>query len=481
MRVITTVAQRFFAHKFVSKGMAVLLLVYIVALGAISYERWHAYEHQQEERCEHQESDRKSWESNPDKHPHRMAHFGAFAFRTQHPLSIFDAGIESYMGNVVFLEAHKQNTANFSEASLSTGLVRFGDLHIAMLLYLILPLFIFFIGFDALTRERELRTLKLMYIQGAELRDIVLGKALGLFMGAALFFVPALIVLWAIASLDIPAIGAETVLRIVLLSGVYVLFFAVLCLITVLVSAWSKTSNQSLLTMLGFWLLFFIVVPKVAQSIGSAVYPAPAKLAFKRAIEEEVVALGNPHDVQDPHFDKMKDSLYRIYKVSDITELPFNFGGWLAGWGERMTSAIHAEHQAKLMNTYRRQNAFAYYLSVINPHLAMRELSMALSGTDFDTYDNFLLQAEQYRYDLATYMAELQTKYVNPKTTSGGTEGKKNAVSREEFKRFRAFEYRFQSVGAVLRSQALPIVSLILMFVVLIGLAHRSDKYFSVS
>jgi len=63
---------------------------------------------------------RERWEANPDKHPHRMAHYGYVAFREQHPLSFFDRGLDSYVGNAVFLEAHRQNTVNFSTASLST-------------------------------------------------------------------------------------------------------------------------------------------------------------------------------------------------------------------------------------------------------------------------------------------------------------------------------------------------------------------------
>lgn len=479
--IIKTVAQRYFAHKFMSWGMAVLLCVYFVALAGVTIDRWQAYEHQQHERVEHQHRDRESWESNPDKHPHRMAHFGAFAFRQSHPLSIFDAGLETYIGNVVYLEAHKQNTANFSEASLSTGLVRFGDLHLAMLLYLILPLFIFFIGFDALTRERELRTLKLMYIQGAELRDIILGKALGLFMGASLFFVPALVVLWSMNMLEVPNMGQETLLRVVLLSVAYILFFVVLSLITILVSARSKTSSQSLLTLLGFWLLFFVVMPKVAQSVGAAIHPAPAKLAFKKAVEDEVVALGNPHNASDPSFVAMKDSILRAHGVDDIRDLPFNFGGWLIGWGERRTSEIHAAHQARLMSVYRRQDALSHYLSLVNPYLAIKSLSTALSGTDFDTYDSFLLQAEQYRMDLALRMAKLQELYVNPKNISGGTEGKKNAVSSDNFKQFKAFEYHYLPVQDLLRGQIVPIMALLVMLVVLGIIVMRSHRYFSVS
>jgi ABC-2 type transport system permease protein len=55
-----------------------------------------------------------------------MAHYGYLVFRIGHPLNIFDNGLDDYLGNVIFLEAHKQNTANLSEAGSSGTLLRFG-------------------------------------------------------------------------------------------------------------------------------------------------------------------------------------------------------------------------------------------------------------------------------------------------------------------------------------------------------------------
>lgn len=459
------------------------MLVLLIALASVvfttAYIQWRSFDQQQHLRQHSQEEDRKSWESNPDKHPHRMAHFGAFAFRVQHPLSIIETGLETYMGNVVYLEAHKQNTANFSEASLSTGLVRFGDLSVGMLTYLVLPLFIFFVGHDAVTREREQSTLKLIYIQGAELREIVLGKSLGLFAGALLFSLPSLIALLSVSLVYSPAEG-DVLSRALLIVGAYLIFLAVISLWTVFVSSWSRSSSQSLLTLLGLWLLLFIVLPKVAQSVGSAVYPAPSKLLFRKAIEEEVAAFGDPHNAQDPHFDKLKDSLKQAYQVSDIKDLPFNFGGYLAALGEKNSSAVYARHQKALMQTYRQQASLSAYLSLINPYLAIKQVSMGLSGTDFETYDNYLLQAETYRFALATHMADLQTKYVNPKNVSGGTEGKKNAVSREEFLRFPPFEYHYYPLGRVLADQRLALTSLGVMLILSLALAFQARKFFTI-
>lgn len=304
-----------------------------------------------------------------------------------------------------------------------------------------------------------------------------MGKTLGLFAGAALFFVPALAILWAMQSLDVPSLHQETLTRIVLLTAVYLLYFFVLCLISVLVSAWCKKSVQSLLGLLGFWLIFFVVVPKVAQTAGAVVYPNPSKIAFKQAIEQAILKVGDSHNPNDPYFQGVKDSLLRAYGVDSVSQLPFNFGGYVMGLGERLTSNIHAEHQRRLANTYRKQNSITHYCALLNPYLAIKELSMSLSGTDFETYDDYLLQAEAYRYELTTYMAKLQERYVDPKWM-GGSEGKRNAINREEFRRFKPFTYQFPSVSKIFRLHYLPLLSLLLTCLVLLVVVIRSSNLF---
>ncbi len=467
--IIWATSRHLLRRKFFTPGVLCLLALYLLSHGYVTWERWQSYQHQREMRLERQRADRESWESNPDKHPHRMAHFGAFAFRQPHPLSIFDSGLENYMGNVIFLEAHKQNTANFSEASLSTGLVRFGTLDAGMLLGLILPLFVFFIGYDVVSREREGRTLMLMHVQGASMRDILLGKSLGLWLGSALFFVPALGLMWLTLLLDEPTMGHETLLRLALLTGSYLAFFAVLALATVLVSAWSATSNHALLSLLGGWLILFVVLPRSAEAIGSSLSPSPSKLAFKEAIEAEVIQGGDPHNPNDPHFAAIRDSLLRAYQVDDVKELPFNYGGYLMGLGEERTSTIYAKHQAQLTDTYRAQSRLSYYLSTLSPYMALRQISSGLSGTDFETYNGFLLQSEDYRYTLAQYMNRLQMEHIASHAL-GSTEGRINVVSRDKFLAMPEFAFRYTTVGEILRSEALPLLALGGMLVGLMAL-----------
>ena len=88
MGVLQLIAWQFLKICLKSKAIYLLFGITVVLLVFAAYTgvRYHDQNHF---RTDHQEMARESWEANPDKHPHRMAHFGTFAFRLKHPLSIF--------------------------------------------------------------------------------------------------------------------------------------------------------------------------------------------------------------------------------------------------------------------------------------------------------------------------------------------------------------------------------------------------------
>ncbi len=477
-KVVLLIAKQFFKKTFSNKGLLALLSTFILVLVYITVSGWSAFEANHDVVEHHEDKARKSWEDNPDKHPHRMAHFGTFAFRLQHPLSIFDSGIESYTGNSIFLEAHKQHTANFSEASLATGLVRFGDLNIAMLLQLILPLIIFFIGYSSITFEKENGTLKIYYTQGVRMKEILLGKSLGLFLIASLFFVPAMLAMWSISIFEHEIANSAVIARAAIITLSYLVFYLILCGVTVLVSGRSANSNKALLTLLGGWLLFFIIIPKTAQVVGGSVYPNPSKIEFSAAIEEEVSKQGDSHDPDDPYFNGIRDSILKVHNVTDVKDLPFNYSGFIMSKGEEQTAKIYNVEQAKLIQTYKNQNSITNGLVIINPYLAIKNLSMSLSATDFETYVNFLLQTEDYRYKQSQYMNELQMKFISNKAKS--SEGKVHVIDREYWKSAPKFSYEFITVSATLKNQLLALISLILWSIVAFVLMIKFSNRFKI-
>ncbi|GAB2793008.1 DUF3526 domain-containing protein [Rhabdobacter roseus] len=433
------------------------LLVGFVAVYT-AWVEWATFRQQRTIQRHYQQEARRDWLNNPDKHPHRMAHYGHYAFRPRSPLSLFDTGMDRFLGNAVYLEAHKQNTVNFSEAGFSTGLLRFGDISLAMLLQVLLPLLIFFLGAGSVAADRENGTLKLLLSQGISGLDVLVGKSLGLFAVSLMLFGPLLLLaagLWLAALPGVPT--GDEALRFGLLILFYGLYLVLFCVVTVLVSASSRTTKIALVSLIGIWLMSTIVLPRASQALGSYVYRLPSKTQFQTAIQADISQEGDSHNPDDPHYRALKDSLLRAYEVESVEQLPFNYSGYVMAEGEKISADIYNRHYNNLLDRFEQQNQFARVVSFLDPYLALKNLSMALSGTDFSRYVDFQQQAETYRYALAQKMNDLQISYVSNKKL-GPTE-KAYSIDRKYWQEVPDFVYRPSAVFPVLRGEWVSLAS----------------------
>ena len=53
-----------------------------------------------------------AFDGAPARHPHRMVHYCHFVFRPLPALAAFDPGGDAFTGNTIYLEGHRQNSAN---------------------------------------------------------------------------------------------------------------------------------------------------------------------------------------------------------------------------------------------------------------------------------------------------------------------------------------------------------------------------------
>lgn len=463
-RVIYLLAAQLWKDAFRSKVMWVALGLMAFLLFFSTYSGWEHYHDLNHSRTIIQNEVQESWENNPDKHPHRMAHYGSFALRLKHVLSVFDLGMENFVGNAVFLEAHKQNTVNFSEASMSTGLLRFGEVSLAMLLKVIVPLLIFYLGFATLAREREEGTLKLLIGQGIKRREIVFGKWFGLWGLSLLFLLAVFLVVLTFVLFESPdGMFGDSIARFMILVLSYVLFFGILSALTIWVSASSKTAKGALVKLLGIWLLFTIILPKSLQALGYYLFPTPSKIELETAVEHDLIQQGDSHNPDDPHFKALKDSVLAVHQVSNVNDLPFNYSGFIMAQGEKLSTEIYREHQRQLYDVYRQQNDLERYSAFVNPYTAIKNLSMAFSATDFRSFLHFKEKAEAYRYRLAQEMNQLQMDLI-PNSGKAGP----NVISNTYWKEFPPFEYHFLAVSQVLREELLSICALLLWSVLVV-------------
>lgn len=407
-------------------------------------------------RQRYQETVRTNWLEQPDRHPHRSAHYGYLAFRPKSPLSFFDSGVDSFTGTSIFLEAHKQNTANFSEARHSNGLLRFGELNLALILQTLVPLLIFFLGFSAISGEKESGILRLMLSQGVSWREILIGKSAGILSVISALLIPLLLIslgLWLV--LNNFQISSDSWVRLAFLLVGYAVYFIVCAAIAVAVSALTKTSRSSLITLIVIWIAFWIVVPRATQNIGASIYPTPSKSEFDKLLETDLAREGDSHNPNDPKFAKLKEEVLAKYNVKEVEDLPFNYGGFVMGQAEEISSAIFRKHYGELLQKFKMQNRAAEITSLFNPYLAIRHFSMATAGSDFTAFENFGWQAEEFRFNMIQKLNDLHTNQIKAENDRA------QKVSRQIWQEFPKFEYQEPTIFESLGKQVLAVFSVV--------------------
>ncbi|MFC3562714.1 ABC transporter permease [Pedobacter jamesrossensis] len=474
--IIKIIAKQTFKSAITNKATLAFTVLLGLSLCLATYVGWQNFKQQNNQRVHYKEVVRAQWLAKPDKHPHRMAHYGYLAFREKHELSFFDFGIESFAGVSIFLEAHKQNTVNFSEAGFSNGMLRFGEISVAMVLQLLVPLLIFFLGYNSISAERETGTLKIILCQNVSWKQLLWGKTLGIISVCLSIFIPIVlltILLWA--SLSNWEITADSAIRLLILILSYSIYFFIVSVIAVLVSAFQRSSKSALIILLSCWIFFLIIMPRLTQAIGVKLHPTPSKIEFADAVADDIHKQGDSHNPNDLHYASIKDSLLKVYKVNDVKKLPFNYGGYIMAEGEKITSKIYSNHQKTLNKTFDKQNGITTIAGFLNPYLAVKNISMALTGSDFKTYVDFQEQAENYRYGLAQKMNKLQIDKIS--NISPGEKGKPHSISRANWSQQPDFNYHFSKVNSVLGNELLPLISQLCWLVAAILLLQYSSNW----
>lgn len=341
----------------------------------------------------------------PARHPHRMVHYGHFVFRPLPALAAFDPGVDSFTGNTIFLEGHRQNSANFGDVRQSSLLARFGQLTPAFVLQVLAPLVLVFIGFGAIAREREQGTLRVLAAHGAGALAMLGGKAAALGLVAAIMLAPA-----AAAMAWLVAAGGAPLLPTAILLAAYAGYLALWVLAIVTISSLFAHARSSLVALLGLWTLTTILLPRVAPDIALAANPLPTRLETDIAIQRDLRETGDSHDPDDPYFAEFRASVLERYGVDDVADLPVNYSGLLAMEGEALTSRMFDRYAERQFSEQRQQGATALAFGLLSPAIALRDLSMAVAGTDLEGHRQFLIQAEAYRFDIVQRLNQLQAE-----------------------------------------------------------------------
>lgn len=381
-----------------------LLLALTLAASLVSYEQMRAVS---SDRAHFQQTADTQWNSQPDRHPHRVVHYGHYVFKPLGPLAFFDFGVDPYTGHTLFLEGHRQNSANFSEAGQSSVLLRFGQLTAAFVLQVLTPLLIVFLAFGSVAREREQGQLRLLMSQGASGAAVVTAKLIAHGAVALLLALPAFAALAAI-SISEPGHG----LQAATMAGGYIVYLLLWSTLAVLVSAMSRRSRDALLALVGLWIASVVVVPRVLADAAARSIERPTRIETESAMAQQLAALGDSHNPNDPHFAAFRARVLKQFNVSRVEDLPVNYGGLLIAEGERLTSELFEQSMRQDFARQRRQADLVEGAAVLSPVIALRRMSTTLAATDGPGHTSFLLAAERYRYALIQALNRLHTQEI---------------------------------------------------------------------
>lgn len=427
----------------VTAGLTVLLLGAAVAAGWVHHSAVNA----QHEAA--RQATRAQWLGQEAKNPHSAAHYGVYAFKPKSELAVVDTGVEAYTGVAAWLEAHKQNEFRYRPAQDRSALQRFGELTAAEVLQTLVPLIIVLAAFTAFAGEREQGTWRQVMSLGVARRDLLAGKAVGIGAGLGLILVPATLVgvLALTLSSSAGSMAASPVRMMVMALG-YLLYFAAFLGLALAVSAAASSSRLALVGLLAFWMTNTLIVPRVAADAAGRLHPTPSAADFSRALERDLADPG----VMKSRLEARKRELLEEYGVASVEALPVNFTGVSLQMGEEHGNEVFDRHYGRLHDTFEQQNRFLQAMGFVAPLLAVRGVSMAMAGTDFEHHRHFIDAAETYRRGMQRILNDDVFHHQKP--------GVVYTAGPELWRKVPEFGYEIPPATWAVRRQAVGLVAL---------------------
>jgi ABC-2 type transport system permease protein len=410
------------------------------------------------------------WLDQGDKNPHSAAHYGNYAFKPAGPLSYFDNGISNFTGTAVFMEAHRQNFAIGRPASDQSAIARFGDLSGAMILQLLLPLLIIFLGFTAFSGERESGTLRQVMSMGVNNRQLLYGKAIGVGAAVLIVVVPCLLVgAFALSTAQSVDHAEGIVTRVGLLSLAYLMYAGIFLFLTLAVSAFTNHARTTLMVLVGFWAFTGFLAPKAAGEISKLTNPTPAFgkwMADMRAHQLRGFD-GTPPFVKFRAYTK---ELFEEHGVDKVADLPMYFVAVRLQKLEEYDYPVFDQHFGMIRTAYTDQRRVQDKLGVMAPTLPLRSISMALSGTDLIQHVKFMQDAETYRRNMVVKMNDYLSKAA-VSLNSSFSSSNYMVADEEVFAIVPPFEFESTGVNATIAEHRGNFIMLAIWLAAAFGLA----------
>jgi ABC-2 type transport system permease protein len=446
-----------------------LYVLFAVAL----FSGWQYFTETEPRHAAAQDASYKQWLAQGVKNPHSAAHYGFYAFKPVPLMAIVDKGMDEYLGNSVWMEAHKQNSVSNRAAQDVADVSRFGSLTVSFVMLFFVPLAILILSFNAVSKEREQGTLRMLLSTNTSGVEIVLGKSAAVFgLAVAVFLVPMVLVCAGAMLLAGGASSGSASLGAVFPAfALWVLLVVVSALLWtmfgVLLSAWQSSSGIALTLALGIWTLGAFFVPRMSGSLARTLYPTPSAFAFTEQINFEKANGVDGHNSSDKRAKELEKRVLAQYGVDSLSQLPVSFAGIALQAGEDNDYRVFDKNYGQLFQTFQQQERLMELLNILSPMLAAQTFSRALAGTDTDKHLHFTNNAEQFR--------RVIMKTMNDDIRDNGAKDKEKRdfgymAGEELWHKIPPYTYSPPGASFALTHQALSIASLLVWTACVVGL-----------
>lgn len=428
-----------------------LTLVFVASLVLVTWLGVIQNQKQQNQKQSAHKQVREQWEKLDAMNPHGAAHYGSYAFKPVTPLSSIDEGVNAITGNVLRLEGHVQNEIVFSEASQSLSVSKFGKLKPSLLLQYCIPLLLIFLAFSSVSSEKETGRLKLLVFQGASLPNLILAKALSVWLYGFLLLTITVAVQTVI---NLKNTGAGNLERTLLLLVVYSAYYYIVCTLATYLSARLKNNTVVLTAILSVWILWTIFLPKLWGNTTDKIYPLPSRQVFNDAMQIDRSKGIDGHNPTDEREEKLKQKILAQYKVDSVEQLPINYDGLLMQEDEEYGNLVWDKHFGSNNDILQKQKNVYQFSGFFNPFASLQSTSMGFCGSDMLHHVDFLKQAELYRRD---FIKKLNNKHAYGGSKTGNWKWKANNAF---YKSVQDFEYKSPLFGTAFGFYLIDIVCL---------------------
>jgi len=418
-----------------------------------------------------QGNDQATFVKQGDKPTHSAAHFGRMAYKPVPALAAFDPGSSPYLGQVIWLEAHRQGPAMFRPAEDAPELRRLSDLSVAGILTLLLPLVIFLVGHSSVVGERERDTWHHALSSGATYDQLFFGKLAAVAVigvGIALVAVATSTGIAVVSSS--PDASADSAIRGAGLTGLYVVYSLMLSAIALAVSARARSTTSALLILLSVWALCAVIAPRVAADVADRFHPTPNSASFWKQTSDDIRnsrPKRGSEEYRAIERDVLSRALGRDVAADEIATLSLNRQGLSLEIGEIAGTRTFDAAYDRLYETYEAQRRVRQWFALLAPTISLQHISSALAGTDIEAHRDFTGAAEQQRRLIIRLMNE-------DLMLRGAPAGDAYLSSRELWEKIPNFAYHAPLISQAIRYVAWDIVVLSLWTVAALWMARRA-------